>query len=127
MQRIPSLYIGPSKLHDRGVFTTSALKKGDLVEISPVIVLGTHEKDYLLKSKLYDYYFLWGNAHDQFAVALGYGSLYNHAYKANIEFVPNYPNRTIQFYCLRDIEAGEELLINYVVGARREDLWFEAV
>ena len=43
---------------------------------------------------------------------LGYGMLYNHSYEANCEYVQEGP-RVITFVTLRDVEAGEELTIDY--------------
>ena len=38
--------------------------------------------------------------------------LYNHSYEANCEYVQEGP-RVITFVTLRDVEAGEELTIDY--------------
>lgn len=124
LQRLKSLYIGPSPVSDRGVFTGEDLKKGDILEICPVIILPREEGDWLRKSILYSYYFLWGSSLEQYAIALGYGSLYNHSFEPNCDFVTDYEERVVRFFCIKDIAAGDELLVNYVAGARREDLWF---
>ena len=54
--RNPSLYIAQSALGGRGVFTGAPIKKGDMFEVCPVIVMkegeiierGTHEHLYNL-------------------------------------------------------------------------------
>ena len=125
MQRIPSIYYGPGDIHGRGVFAGQHLSEGDLVEICPVIVLAPGEGQFLNSSELFNYYFLWGEKRDAYAIALGYGSLYNHAFDANLDFTPRLDDKTISFFCTKEIQAGNELFIDYVSGAKRSDLWFK--
>jgi hypothetical protein len=111
--RNPALYIAPSDLGGRGVFTGVPIKKGDLIEICPVIVMKKGEIPLLDKTTLYDYYFLWGDDQEQSAIALGYGSLYNHAAPSNADYGMDFDYETIEIQAIRDIEAGEEITINY--------------
>ena len=46
------------------------------------------------------------------ALALGYGSLYNHSYQPNARY-DDQPAGAMTFTALRDIRAGEEITINY--------------
>ena len=46
------------------------------------------------------------------AVALGYGSLYNHSYQPNARY-DDVGRLTKVFSALRDIEPGEEITVNY--------------
>jgi SET domain-containing protein len=124
LQRTPGLYYAPSHIHGRGVFCTHPLSEGDLIEISPVIVLPEKEIELLSHSLLYGYYFSWGEKQDQCAIALGYGSLYNHSEEPNAEFTPDFSDDTILFTALRDIPAGEEITIDYQSGAIVRALWF---
>ncbi|MCB0522647.1 MAG: SET domain-containing protein-lysine N-methyltransferase [Lewinellaceae bacterium] len=112
-QRVPFLYITQSDLGGRGVFTGEPLDEGDLIEISPVIVLPEAELSIIHNTFLHDYYFLWGEAQKQCAIALGYGSLYNHSYEPNARYLLDYEHGTIDFYCIKKIEAGEEITVNY--------------
>ncbi len=48
----------------------------------------------------------------QTVVALGYGSLYNHSYSPNARYEDANP-RTKLFIALRDIQPGEEIVVNY--------------
>jgi len=57
-----------------------------------------------------DYVFDWGKG--TVALALGYGSLYNHSYAPNARY-DDEGQRTKIFTALRDIEAGEEITVNY--------------
>jgi uncharacterized protein len=59
------------------------------------------------------------------AVVLGYGMLFNHSYKPNATYDINFENHTFDFYAYTDIEAGEEILINYNGDVDDKDpLWF---
>jgi uncharacterized protein len=111
--RNPSLYIATSSLGGRGVFSTADIPKDDIIEICPVIVMQTGEMELLDKTTLYDYYFLWGDEVVQCALALGYGSLYNHFAPSCADYVMDFDAHTIDIFAVRDIKAGEEITINY--------------
>jgi uncharacterized protein len=111
--RNPALYIAPSDLGGRGVFTAAPIFKGDLIEICPVIVLNDGDMPLLDKTALYDYYFLWGDDQKGCAVALGFGSLYNHDAPSNADYGMDFDDHTIEIRAERDIVAGEEITINY--------------
>lgn len=125
MQVIPSLYVAQSSLGGKGVFTGAPIAKDSLIEMSPVIVMPKVDSLYLDETKLHDYYFIWGEK-DQFcAIILGFGSMYNHAFKPNAQYQPDYHNETLDFYALRDIEAGEEITVNYNGDPNsKRDVWF---
>ena len=123
--RNPTLYIAPSDLGGRGVFTGSPIKNGDLIEVCPVIVLKEGEMEILDKTTLYDYYFLWGDDQKQCAMALGFGSLYNHFCPSNGDYFMDFEEQIIEVYAARDIEAGEEITINYNGDPKNpEPTWF---
>lgn len=126
MQRIPSLYVGASEIHGKGVFTYEAIPEGALLEICPVIIMPESSITLLDQTVLYDYYFQWGEKNDRCAIVLGFGSLYNHSFEPNAEYDMDYENETLDIFALRDIEAGEEILFNYFGYANaRGELWFE--
>ncbi len=126
MQRLPALYFGPSPLGGRGVFTRSFILKGAVFEICPVIVLPAEDLPVIHNTRLHDYYFMWGWEDNQCAIALGYGSLYNHAYNPNAQYLIDIDNETIEFIALRDIQKGEEITVSY--NGDPEDqtkVWFD--
>ena len=52
---------------------------------SPVLISCKNEWKYLKKTVLFYYCFSWGENYEHSAIALGYGSLYNHSYtKCNV-------------------------------------------
>lgn len=84
-----------------------------MIEICPAIVLSEKDLPAIHSTKLHDYYFLWGEDQQQCAIALGYGSLFNHSYQPNARYLLDYEHLTIDFYCIKKIEAGEEITVNY--------------
>ncbi|WP_116106929.1 SET domain-containing protein [Lewinella sp. IMCC34191] len=121
MLHLPFIYVRPSPLGGRGVFTAQDIAAGTIVELAPVIVLSSQDRAVIHATGLHDYYFLWDV--DGAAIALGYGSLYNHASEGNLDFEMDYDYDQIRFVAARNVAAGDELLINYVAGGG-ETLWF---
>lgn len=95
----------------RGVFARRWIAAGEVIERAPVVVLPEsvlwHDGG---PTPLACYAFLWGAG--TVALALGYGSLYNHSYRPNARYDDVAP-RTKIFTALRTIAAGEEITINY--------------
>jgi len=125
-QRIPFLYVAESNVGGRGVFTAQSIQKGDLIEICPVIVLPEKDINFIEKTILHNYYFFWGANQKRGALALGFGSLYNHSYKPNACYKLDLTNLSIDFYCVKGISAGREITVNYN-GDPKDDtvVWFE--
>lgn len=109
--------------HNRGVFATRNIKKGELIHEAPVLPYPNEEHQHIEKTALADYAFEYGDKHS--AILLGYGMLFNHSYKPNAVYDINFNNHTFDFFAYTDIKAGEEILINYNGEADNEDpLWF---
>ncbi|WP_155767501.1 SET domain-containing protein [Sporosarcina ureilytica] len=114
--------------YGRGIFATRDIKKGELIEVSPVIVSHRNEWKYLKKTILNDYCFSWGEKYEHTALALGYGSIFNHSYSPNAYFIYNMENQSIDFYTRLDIKMGEEITINYNEDADdTSSLWFDVL
>ncbi|HLP19343.1 MAG TPA: SET domain-containing protein-lysine N-methyltransferase, partial [Chitinophagales bacterium] len=72
-----------------------------------------------------NYYYLWGEQAKNYAICLGYGSIYNHSYEPNCLYETYYPDEVIHFITLKDIAAGEELTVNYNHDPdNKTPLWF---
>ena len=109
----------------KGVFTKQRIPANTVVEISPVIVMGTGDRLLLDKTLLHDYIFEWGK--NQCCMALGLVPIYNHSYKSNCEYFMDYEDETIMIKTVRMIARGEELYINYNGDwDNAAALWFEA-
>ncbi|MDX1407104.1 MAG: SET domain-containing protein-lysine N-methyltransferase [Saprospiraceae bacterium] len=122
LQHVPGLYYGPSEIHGRGVFCAVDVQAGDVLEICPVVVLDLDENQWLQRSRLFEYYFIWAGGKP--AITLGFGSLYNHAEAPNADFIPDYGSDLIVFVALEMIPAGKEITIDYQAGAKKRELWF---
>jgi SET domain-containing protein len=95
----------------RGVFARRPIRKGEVIERVPVLVLSIEEvRNGSGWTGLAGYCFEWGRG--TVALALGYGSLYNHSYQPNARYDDVNP-RTKVFSALRDIAKGEEITVNY--------------
>lgn len=124
---LPFLFIAPTEKMGRGVFTSSAIEKGTVVEISPVIVMTAEERKLLDKTLLHDYIFEWGGNKKQCCMALGYVPVYNHSYKSNCEYEMDFDNESISIKTVRYIKEGEELFINYNGDWNdSKPVWFDA-
>jgi SET domain-containing protein len=124
MLHLPFLYVAPSELGGKGVFTGQTIEKGSVIELAPVIVLSAQDREAIHQTRLHDYYFQWDG--DRAAIALGLGSLYNHDESPNADFILDYEFKQIRFTSIRKIKAGEEIRTNYRVGDQDMRLWFEA-
>lgn len=113
MSLIPSdmIEVRRSPGRGRGVFARKFIPKGTIFERVPMIVFPEKELETEEGfSTLYHYCFEWGKG--TVALAMGYGSIYNHSYSPNARY-DDLPQRTKEFSALRDIEKGEEITISY--------------
>jgi uncharacterized protein len=100
----------------RGVFALSSYAENSTVEICPVIIFDDSENAALpleLRRRIFKWSALIGKNGLQRAIALGCGSLYNHANPANLRYRASRITQTLTFSTTRPIEPGEELTINY--------------
>ena len=44
---------------------------------------------------------------------MGYAGLYNHSFESNVDYQIDKVSELIRHYAIKDIEAGEELYLNY--------------
>jgi uncharacterized protein len=115
-----------NKLKDRGVFACKNFKKGDLIEICPIIKFRITELPDIKKTTLRYYYYEYDNDYD--AIFLGYGSLYNHSYSSNARYLYDYKNETISFKAVKDIPKDSEIFVNYNYYPNSKDpleKWFD--
>ncbi|MEH7119264.1 SET domain-containing protein [Neobacillus vireti] len=99
--------------YGRGVFAKKKIKKGELIHVAPVIISPGGEYKNLKKTVFIEYVFWWGEDLEECALALGYGSLFNHSFTPNALYKLNLSQKTIDFYAYTDINKGDEILINY--------------
>ncbi len=125
--RMADLTIGSSAGRGRGVFAARRFEPGETIEVCPVIALSEADARTLDGTGLYDYYFGWGTDGKAAAIALGYGSLYNHSPSPNAAHRKHQADGSISITAVRRIERGEEILIQYDTGtgSGTQQMWFE--
>ncbi|PFR98129.1 SET domain-containing protein [Priestia megaterium] len=114
--------------YGRGIYAMHDIKKGQLIEVSPIILSPQKEWKHLEKTVLSQYGFRWGENFADTAIALGYGSLFNHSYTPNAIYYYNEDNLSIEFYAEADIKKDEEITINYNGDPKdKSPLWFDII
>jgi len=113
----------------RGVIAAKRFRAGEVVEISPVVLVD--ESFINLPKSVQRLVFNWSKLSDSninFALATGFGSLYNHSDNPNLRYSADSKKNTMIFKTIRNIKAHEQLTINYnqvKEGAEpRKKSWF---
>jgi hypothetical protein len=127
----PDVVVGDTgSARGRGVFAQRRIAAEEVVEESPVVLIESPFRDFPAEIKRL--VFSWGklcNNGSAYAVALGYGSMYNHDNPANMRYQADPVKLVMRFIAVRDIESGEELTVNYnAVGGGAEwpnNNWFD--
>ena len=106
-----SIEVRRSPGRGRGVFARKFIPEGTVIERVPVIVFPAKEIETDEgRTAMYHYCFEWGK--ETVALAMGYGSIYNHSYSPNARY-DDVAQRTKVFTAIQDIHPGEEITINY--------------
>lgn len=112
----------------RGVVTECKIAKGELVERSPVLIIPDADREVVDKTIVFTYVFMWEpdtieedlySHNGRSAIALGFTSLLNHSHAPNCRFIRHFDELAIDLVALRDIDAEEQLTIDYQMT-----LWF---
>ena len=115
----------------RGVAATRPIKRGEVIERVPVIIVPESDRAAVDVSNVGSYIFMWEHGKvgedlysgkGRAAVVLGYASLINHSADPNCTFIRYIEALAIELIALRDIAAGEELRFDYHMT-----LWFDPV
>jgi SET domain-containing protein len=124
---VPDVSVARSPGRGLGVFAARSFGPGETIEVCPAIVLSEADARTLDATRLYDYYFGWGEDGMQAAIVMGYGSLYNHSVTPNAEHRKNLAAGTVSIVAVQSIAAGEEIFIRYETGkgVDRPAVWFE--
>lgn len=114
----------------RGVFASRDISAGEVVEVCPVLIFDAKWDG--MPEELQLRVFNWGGLLEQgatSALALGWGSMYNHANPANLRYLPLPNEKVMRFEAVRDIAVDEELTVNYQaeIGevTSTSNRWFE--
>ena len=103
----------------RGVFALRDIAAGTVIERVPVVLIPKEQvfgdsPEAQRSARISWYVFSWEGltARNYVALALGYGSIYNHSYEPNARYQPEPPD-VLAFVAIADIKSGEEITINY--------------
>ena len=109
-----NIYVAISPIHGRGVFAQKHIKPGALIEQCPVIKMKLQEMT-VRKHMLLNYYaFMIDEQQEYTGIALGYGSLYNHATNCNAMYYYNKEKELMVFEATQPIAPHQEITINYL-------------
>lgn len=125
------IYIRESRIANagRGVYARRDIKKDEIIERCPVIEVPKHDTSNLRESILVTYFFYFGENKERLVIALGFGSIYNHAYEPNAMYKKKHAEEIIDFVALNDIKKDDEITVNYNYGNPKDKnpLWFEVI
>jgi SET domain-containing protein len=109
-----NIYVAVSPIHGRGVFAQKAIKIGAVIEECPIIKMKLQEMT-VRKHMLLNYYaFMIDEQHEYTGIALGYGSLYNHADNCNANYYYDKDKELMIFEAIQPIAKNQEITINYL-------------
>lgn len=127
----PDVYVKDTgTVKGRGAFAQRDFAAGEIVEECPVIILLRPYEQLPLRLKTM--VFNWGNLAKTspcHALALGFGSMYNHDNPASLRYEADTENDAMRYIAARAIKEDEELTINYNASSggheSEEDTWFQ--
>lgn len=99
------LIVQKSSIHGYGVFAAEDILADETIEECYYIPIKKESMD------LESFYFETGS--NQLLLALGYGSIYNHAELPNATYYYDPDEDILIFQAARSIKAGEEILVSY--------------
>ncbi len=122
------IFIKDSKIAkgERGVFAARNIKRDELIEECPIIEIEKEDPSNIKEGILITYFFYVGEKKERVAVALGFGSIYNHTYSPNATYKIKIREKIMDFIAIRDIKKDEEITVNYNSGNPQDKtpLWF---
>lgn len=95
-----------------GVVAERDIKKGEIIERCPVLVLTPTERKHCEKTILNHYIYPWKSTRSA-AVIMGYGFIYNHSFQPNADWKQNFKTNQMVYRAIQDIQKGEEISVNY--------------
>lgn len=122
------IYCTTVRRKGRGVFAAKRIRKGALIEHAPMLITPASDWRHLGKTIIQHYVFGWNEKTDEAGFVLGFGSLYNHSYQPNAYTEMDKRGKAMKYFALREIQAHEEITINY--NGEEDDmteLWFKVL
>jgi hypothetical protein len=106
------LYKAKSKIKEagEGVYSKIPIAKGTIVEKANVMPM-PHKN--VIETPMMDYVFFNPYKHDEFLIAFGFGSMYNHSDNPHMTYSYCKEQNKLIFTAIRDIQPNEEIYISY--------------
>jgi uncharacterized protein len=122
------VYVQNSQGKGRGVFARRPIARAEIIERAVVLIVPARECNYIKNTILSNYLFSFGTNKEHAVIPMGCGSLYNHSYNPNAVYEVRDAEMVVQFKALRDIQAGEEITVNYNRDPQdKSPVWFEVL
>lgn len=102
----PRLKMGWDENIGHGVFCSAPIKKGEFVEIAPVVIIDKMPEDFTMAK----YVIAWGG---KIGLPLGWTMLYNHSDDNCCEYCVNIYEGLLAIVAMKDIGEGRQLTVNY--------------
>jgi hypothetical protein len=124
----PAIRVEGIKRKGLGIVATDNILKSEIIECCPMILLSPDKKldkcwqrlHRVMLETIFGHHHFWWTARYG-ALALGYGSLYNHSSEPNADIVRYIKQRKMVFIANRNVHRGEEITICY------RCVWFDVV
>lgn len=91
----------------RGVYAAEFIKRGKVIEVCHILLIPAKDVPLALDPYVFSY------NRNHIALALGNGSLFNHAESPNAFCFFDYKVKTLTFMAKKDIHFHQEITINY--------------
>ncbi len=101
------IFIKKTRHKGRGVFSKQTIKKGKLIEVCEILIVDSKEIGSFLERYVFEF------NKSKVALALGFGSLYNHQDNPNARCELDTKKMKLYFYSIKEILPSEEITIDY--------------
>ena len=115
------IYIASSDIHRWGVFTRKPIQQYDVIQESPYTTFAEDELENAPTIERYTYGAGYLDQVDEVVLGFGFAALFNHSEEPNVAYMLDPVNEVMRHYALDDIDAGEELVIDY--GIDEDNDW----
>ncbi len=113
----------------RGIVALCDIPAGTIIERCPVLIIPERDRVKTDTTVVFTYVYMWEHGTTEqdlyggagrAAIALGLGSLLNHSYTPNANFIRRIDDLELELRSCKAIAAGEEVTIDYQMK-----LWFD--
>ena len=109
------IYVATSDIHRWGVFSKKKLKQWDVIQEFPYCTFPEDELEDSPTIERYTYGAGYLSEVDEVVLGFGFAPLFNHSDEPNVAYLLDPVNEVMRHYALCDIDADEELVIDYGV------------